>query len=331
MGSDGGWYFVRNGETAGPVELSELARELPSIGGADAMVYGPGFGEWMKARQVSVLSNAVGGASNSAPPRPPSSRVADEIDYEVYGEEMQFVEITLDPEEVVIAEAGAMMYMTNGIQMSTSFGDASKETGFLGKLASAGKRMIAGESLFLTTFGAESTQQEKVAFAAPYPGKIIPLHLDELGGEIQCQKAAFLCAARGIEIGIAFQRKIGAALFGGEGFIMQRIKGDGIAFVHAGGTIVRRELAPGERLRMDTGCLVALQPSVNYDIERSGGLKTMMFGGEGIFLATLTGPGTVWMQSLPFSRLAGRIAGTFAQGKGEGFVLGSVSNLFETR
>jgi uncharacterized protein (TIGR00266 family) len=222
-----------------------------------------------------------------------------------------------------------MMYMTRGIQMNTAFGDASKSTGFLGKLASAGKRMITGESLFLTTFGAEGTQREKVAFAAPYPGRIVPMHLDELGGEIHCQKAAFLCAARGIQIGIAFQKKIGAALFGGEGFIMQRITGDGLAFVHAGGTVIRRELSAGETLRLDTGCLVALQPSVNYDIERIGGLKTMMFGGEGIFVATLTGPGTVWLQSLPFSRLAGRIAGTFARGKGEGSVLGSISTMFE--
>jgi len=258
--------------------------------------------------------------------------VADEIDYEIFGDDMQFVEVTLDPDEVVVAEAGAMLYMTDGIQMETVFGDPSKQQGMLGKLFDAGKRMVTGESLFLTTFGAMSQQREQVAFASPYPGKIIPMHVDELGGEVLCQKSAFLCAARGVQIDIAFQKKIGVGLFGGEGFILQRIKGDGIAFVHAGGTIMRRELAAGEHLRVDTGCLVAFQPSVNYDITRAGGIKTSLFGGEGIFLASLTGPGTVWLQSLPFSRLAGRIAGTFSagKGKGEGSVLGGLGNLFES-
>lgn len=329
MTAQAGWFYAMNGETVGPITWTELLAKLPSAGGLDALVYGPGAVDWTQARHIPAIAQAM--SATTAPPRPPSRRMADEIDYEIIGGDMQYVEVTLDPDEVVVAEAGSMMYMTDGIRMQTVFGDASKETGFLGKLAAAGKRMITGESLFLTTFGAESTKREQVAFAAPYPGQIIPLHIDELGGEIHCQKSAFLCAARGTEIGIAFQKRIGAALFGGEGFIMQRIQGDGIAFVHAGGTITRRELAAGESLRLDTGCLVALQPSVNYDIERAGGIKTMMFGGEGIFLATLTGPGTVWLQSLPFSRLAGRIAGIYSRagGKGEGSILGGVANIFE--
>jgi len=214
--------------------------------------------------------------------------------------------------------------------MQTVFGDPSKQHGILGKLMDAGKRMVVGESLFLTTFGAMGSQREKVAFASPYPGRIVPMDVKQLGGEILCQKEAFLCAARGVQIDIAFQKKIGVGLFGGEGFILQRIRGDGLAFVHAGGTVVKRELGPGEQLRLDTGCLVAFQPSVSYDIQRAGGIKTSLFGGEGLFLASLTGPGTVWLQSLPFSRLAGRIVGRYARGKGEGSVLGNIgiSNIF---
>jgi len=330
MSTDSGWFFVKNGQTVGPVDWAELIDQLPSANGPETMVYGPGHHDWTRARQVAAIGQALG--RTASPPRPPTrQRVADEIDYEIFGDDMQFVEITLDPDEVVIAEAGAMMYMSAGIHMRTVLGDASKETGFLGKMMAAGKRMVTGESLFLTTFGAHSTQREQVAFAGPYPGQIIPMAIDELGGEILCQKSAFLAAARGIEIGIAFQRKLGTALFGGEGFIMQRIRGDGIAFLHAGGAIARRKLSAGETLRLDTGCLVALQPTVQYDIERAGGIKTMMFGGEGLFVATLTGPGTVWMQSLPFSRLAGRIAGTFARSKGEGSVLGGLSTMFESR
>lgn len=327
MNASSGWYYVKDGQTIGPVEWSELIAQLPSAGGPEALVYGPGVSDWTRAKHVAAFCEAMSGTS--AVPKPPKSRKADEIDYEIFGDDMQYVEITLDPDEVVIAEAGAMMYMTSGIRMQTIFGDASKDAGFMGKLFAAGKRMITGESMFLTTFGAESRQREKVAFAAPYPGRIIPMHIDELGGELQCQKAAFLCAARGTEIGIAFQKKIGVGLFGGEGFIMQRIRGDGIAFVHAGGAICRKDLAAGETLRLDTGCLVALQPSVQYDIELAGGIKTMMFGGEGVFIATLQGPGAVWLQSLPFSRLAGRIIGAFGRGKEAGSVLGSVGNLFE--
>ena len=214
--------------------------------------------------------------------------------------------------------------------MQTVFGDPSKDQGFLGKLFDAGKRMVTGESLFLTTFGNASSQRERVAFAAPYPGKIIPLHLDELGGEVICQKDSFLCAARGVRIDIAFQRRILAGLFGGEGFILQRLSGDGIAFVHAGGTINRVELSGGETLRVDTGCLVAMLPSVEYDIQMTRGIKNAIFGGEGLFLATLRGPGAVWLQSLPFSRLAGRVLSNVAgKTKDQASVFGSLANIFE--
>jgi uncharacterized protein (TIGR00266 family) len=245
---------------------------------------------------------------------------------------MQYVEVTLDPGETVIAEAGGMMYMTHGIQMQTMFGDPSQQNqGFLGKVMTAGKRALTGESLFVTTFTASGAGREVVAFAAPYPGKIIPMHLDKLGGELICQKDAFLCAAMGTQVSIAFQKKIGVALFGGEGFIMQRLTGDGIAMVHAGGTIIERDLKPGESLRLDTGCLVAMQPSVHYDIQMVGGIKNALFGGEGLFLATLGGPGKVWMQSLPFSRLAGRVLanapGGAGRGRDEGSLLGNLGGL----
>ncbi len=330
MSSGEGWYYVKNGETLGPVSQGVLRTELANAGGPSALVWGPGVPEWTEARHVPALG--VGTKQPIQPPRAPTARRADEIDYELFGDDMQFVEITLDPDEVVIAEAGAMMYMTEGIEMQTVFGDPSKNQGFFGKLFDAGKRMITGESLFLTTFGAMGNKREKVAFAAPYPGKIIPMHLDELGEELICQKDAFLCAARGVQIGIAFQKKILTGLFGGEGFILQRLTGDGIAFVHAGGTIHRRELAAGETLRLDTGCLVALQPSVDYDIQMVRGIKNAIFGGEGLFLATLKGPGTIWVQSLPFTRLAGRILANIGPGgKGEGSVIGGLSNLFERR
>jgi uncharacterized protein (TIGR00266 family) len=234
--------------------------------------------------------------------------MVDVIDYKIYGDDMQIVEIGLDPGEGVRAEAGAMMYMDEGIQMQTSTGGIFK--GF--------KRMITGESFFITTFLYNGEGKAHVAFGAPYPGKIIPLEIGKLGGSFLCQKDAFLCAARGIEINVAFTKRIGAGLFGGEGFILQRLEGDGMAFIHAGGTIIKRELKMGEILRVDTGCLVGLHPSVDYDIQFIGGFKNALFGGEGIFLAKLTGPGLVYLQSLPFSRLADRIfaAARFKQ-KGE--------------
>lgn len=328
MSGEIGWYYAKDGKAVGPMSREELMKALPTIGGLEAMVYGPTTSEWTKARHIASL---VGVVQPGIPPAP-KSRAADEIEYEIFGDDMQFVEVTLDPGEVVVAEAGAMMYMSQGIAMQTVFGDPAREQqGVLGKLFEAGKRMVTGESLFLTTFGATGRQREQVAFAAPYPGKIVPLHLHELGGEILCQKSAFLCAARGVQIDIAFQKRFAVGLFGGEGFILQRIKGDGIAFVHAGGMIVKKQLAPGERLRLDTGCLVAFQPSVDYDIQSAGDMKTALFGGEGVFVTNLTGPGTVWLQSLPFSRLAGRIVGTFRTGKDEGSVLGKLGNLFESR
>ena len=258
---------------------------------------------------------------------------ADVIDYEIHGEEMQYVEITLDPSEMVIAEAGGMMYMTPGIQMETVLGDPSKQQGgLLGKVLSAGKRVLTGESLFMTTFTNAGRGRERVAFAAPYPGKILAMPLDQLGGELICQKDSFVCAARGVQVGIAFQKKIGVGLFGGEGFIMQRLTGDGLAMIHAGGTLMRRTLGQGELLKVDTGCIVALQPSVRYDIQLVGGIKNTLFGGEGLFFATLTGPGEIWLQSLPFARLAGRIlanARGLGGGKEEGSLLGGLGRLLD--
>ena len=247
---------------------------------------------------------------------------------------MQFVEIELDPEEAVVAEAGGMMFMEDGIEMETIFGDGSQQnSGFLGSLLGAGKRLLTGESLFMTVFLNRGLGRKKVAFGAPYPGKIIPVHLSEIGGEMIAQKDSFLCAAKGVSVGIAFNKKIGAGLFGGEGFIMQRLTGDGWAFVHAGGTIIQKQLGPGEMLRVDTGCIVAFQPTVQFDIQYVGKIKSALFGGEGLFFATLRGPGHVWLQSLPFSRLADRIhsAAPRAGGKGreEGSVLGGLGRMLD--
>jgi uncharacterized protein (TIGR00266 family) len=220
---------------------------------------------------------------------------------------MQYVEIELDPGEAAVGEAGAMMFMQEGVQMDTVFGDGSQQGGFFGKLLGAGKRLVTGEGLFTTIFHNEGQGKRRVAFAAPYPGKIIPVKLDEIGGTLICQKDAFLCAAKGVSLGIAFQKKLGAGLFGGEGFIMQKLDGDGMAFVHAGGTLMEKVLAPGESLRIDTGCIVAFQPTVDFDIQYVGKIKSAIFGGEWLFFATLRGPGKIWLQSLPLSRLANRI------------------------
>ena len=257
---------------------------------------------------------------------------AHEIDYEIKGQEMQFVEIELDPGESAIAEAGSMMFKHPAINMDTVFGDGSKATGgFFGKLASAGKRLLTGESLFMTVFTHEGQGKARVAFAAPYPGTILAFDLAEMGGALVAQKDAFLCAAKGVSVGIFFQRKIMTGLFGGEGFIMQKLEGDGMAFVHVGGTVVQRQLAPGEELHIDTGCVAAMTADVEFDIVRAGSVKSMIFGGEGVFFARLKGPGTVWIQSLPFSRLAGRIianAGPMG-GKGEGSLLGPIGGVFD--
>ncbi len=250
-------------------------------------------------------------------------RRAHEVEFKIHGEDIQFVEIMLDPGETIIAEAGAMMYMDSSIRMETIFGDGSGKEGkdLMGKLLSAGKRLITGESLFMTSFTNTGNAKRCVSFAAPYPGTVVAFDLGDYGGTLICQKDSFLCAAMGISVGIAFQRKIGVGLFGGEGFIMQKLEGDGLAFMHAGGTIVKKDLQPGETLMLDTGCLVAMTANIDYDIKFAGNIKTALFGGEGLALATLTGPGTVWLQSLPFSRLADRI---FAAGRGKNREEGSI-------
>src|SRR5712671_5775683 len=258
----------------------------------------------------------------------------DVIDYKIFGDDMQYVEVELDPGEAAIAEAGAMMYMEDGVAMETIFGDGSKaQSGFMGALMGAGKRLLMGESLFMTVFLNQSPAKRKVAFGAPYPGKIVAVRLADVGGELITQKDSFLAAAKGVSIGIAFQRRFGVGLFGGEGFIMERLQGDGWVFINAGGTLEERSLAAGEMLRVDTGCLVAVQPTVQYDIQFIGKLKSALFGGEGLFFATLRGPGRVWLQSLPFSRLASRIYAAAPQTGGrrreEGSILGSLGNLLD--
>lgn len=258
-----------------------------------------------------------------------------EIDFKLYGDDMQFVEVELDPNETIIAEAGSLMMMEDGIVMETIFGDGSENSagsGIMGKLLGAGKRVITGESLFMTAFTNQGGGKRTVSFASPYPGKIVPLDLSRLGGKVICQKDAFLAAAKGVSIGIEFQRKLGAGFFGGEGFIMQKLEGDGMAFIHAGGTLYRKNLQNGEGLRVDTGCLVAMTSDVQYDIEMVSGIKTALFGGEGLFFATLKGPGSVWIQSLPFSRLASKVFAAAPQNpggrsKGEGSAAGGLFDL----
>ncbi len=259
---------------------------------------------------------------------------AHEIDYTIHGEEMQYVEIELDPNEGVIAEAGSFMMMDQDIKMETIFGDgSSQDNSVMGKIFGAGKRLLTGESLFMTAYYNNASLKKRVSFASPYPGKIIPIDLNKFGGKFICQKDAFLCAAKGVAIGIEFSKKLGRGLFGGEGFIMQKLEGDGMAFVHAGGTTATRELAAGENLKVDTGCIIGFDSTVNYDIEFVGGIKNTIFGGEGLFFASLTGPGTVYIQSLPFSRLAKRVWMAAPRGggkqKGEGSILGGLGDLFD--
>jgi uncharacterized protein (TIGR00266 family) len=332
--SEAQWYMAVGGQQVGPVNEQDVVNAIKS-GSADGttLVFTTGMDNWTPLRQVDRFRSHL--PASAPPPVPaasgrPSGPRAHEIDYEIVGEDLQFVVVELDPNESVVAEAGALMYMTQGIQMETIFGDGSgtQAKGLMGALLGAGKRILTGESLFMTVFTAQGGRKEKVAFAAPFPGRILAMDLKQLGGELICQKDSFLCAAKGISIGIAFQKKIGVALFGGEGFIMQRLTGDGIALVHAGGTVMKRELSVGETLRVDTCCIVALTPSVHYDIQFTGGFKNSLFGGEGLFLATVTGPGTVWLQSLPFSRLAGRVlANSTGRGKDEGGVLGNLGGL----
>ncbi len=336
------WYMAIGGHQVGPVGQHEIISNLQN-GSIDAetLVFTAGMASWQKVKDVAAFAAFVkdpaatspGGAQAAFTPPPAPGRRAHDIDFEVHGNEMQFVEVALDPGEGAVAEAGSMMYMTSGIQMETIFGDGSQKQskGVMDALLGAGKRILTGESLFMTVFTNQGQGKHKVAFGAPYPGKIIPMDLRALGGHLVCQKDSFLCAARGVSVGIAFQKKLGVGLFGGEGFIMQKLEGDGLCFVHAGGTIHHFELAAGETMRVDTGCLVALQPSVHYDIQFVGGIKTALFGGEGIFFATLQGPGRVWLQSLPLSRMADRIYSAAPQSKGwrkeEGSILDRVGGL----
>jgi uncharacterized protein (TIGR00266 family) len=330
------WYIAIGGQQQGPFTTEEVVEKIRSGSvGRDAHVFAQGMANWEPISSRAEFSQAFGGAAPSPTPPVPSSRPgsAHEIDYEIFGDEMQFVEITLDPQEACVAEAGAFFYMDPGIEMETIFGDGSaQEGGFMGKLMSAGKRVLTGESLFMTVFAnTKSGGRQKVAFAAPYPGSIVPLDLKALGGTMVCQKDAFLCAAKGVSVGIAFQKKIGAGFFGGEGFILQKLEGDGLAFAHACGAIIEKTLNAGETIRVDTGCLVAFEPRVSYDVQFVSGVKTALFGGEGLFFATLSGPGKVWLQSLPFARLASRIfsaAGPVkGRSKGEGSALGSIGDL----
>jgi uncharacterized protein (TIGR00266 family) len=328
------WYMAIGGHQVGPVSEDDVITNLRNGTIDDAtLVFTAGMGGWTPLKDVPAFA-AHRAAGAAVPPPIVPGRRAHEIDFRIVGTEMQFVEVELDPGESAVAEAGSMMYMTPGIDMETVFGDGSQQkTGVMNALLGAGKRLITGESLFMTVFTNQAPGKQQVSFAAPYPGKILAMDLKQLGGHLVCQKDSFLCAAKGVSIGIAFQRKIGAGLFGGEGFIMQKLEGDGLCFVHAGGTVHPLDLQPGQTLRVDTGCLVALQPSVNYDIQYVGKVKTALFGGEGLFFATLTGPGRVWLQSLPFSRMADRIykAAPAAGGRrvGEGSILGGLGGLLD--
>lgn len=324
------WYFSYNSDKLGPFDLS-AAREQAGKN-PRGFVWKHGFPQWLPIHQVAELAPEKLDPAMPAPPVQ-GGRVADEVDFKIVGDDTQFVEIELDPQESVVAEAGAMMYKDPTIAMQTIFGDGSQQTGgFFSKLVGAGKRLLTGESLFMTVFTHQGSGKARIAFAAPYPGSVIPVMLPSVGGTLICQKDSFLCAAKGVSISVFFQRKILTGLFGGEGFLMQKLEGDGLVFVHAGGTVVERVLAPGQTLQVDTGCVVAFEPSVDFDIEQAGGVKSMLFGGEGLFLARLQGPGKVWLQSLPFSRLAGRMLAA-APGRGgareEGSILGGLGNLLD--
>ena len=297
------WYFSYNNQQVGPMDDAQAWAQAAA--NPRGYAWREGFAEWLPIGKVAELRGTVALASS---PPPLAARGSDEIDYKIRGAEMQFVEVELDPGEAAVGEAGSLFFMDAGVAMDTVFGDGSGASGgLLGKLLGAGKRLITGESLFITVYTNQTQGKQRIAFAAPYPGKILAMDLRQLGGMLICQKDAFLCAARGVSLGIALQRKLSAGFFGGEGFIMQKLEGDGLAFVHAGGSVVKRELQPGQTLMVDTGCVVAYTPSVNFEIQFVGKIKTALFGGEGLFLARLVGPGTVWLQSLPFSRLASRV------------------------
>jgi uncharacterized protein (TIGR00266 family) len=331
------WFMALSGRQVGPMPEQEVIANIEN-GTADGntLVFTAGMTNWAPISTVpQFVPYLKGGVTPPPPSIPGGRRQAHEIDFKIFGEDMQFIEIELDPGESAVAEAGAMMYMTDGIAMETIFGDGSAKSqtgGLMGALLGAGRRILTGESLFMTVFTNNAVGKQRVAFAAPYPGRILTMDLAGLGGQLICQKDSFLCAAKGVSIGIAFQKKIGVGLFGGEGFIMEKLEGDGLCFANAGGMVHALDLGPGQTLRVDTGCLVALQPSVNYDIQFVGGVKTAFFGGEGLFFATLRGPGKVWLQSLPLSRLADRLykaAPQTGRRKEEGSVLGGLGNLLD--
>jgi len=325
------WFFHVDGKEIGPLDYQtavQCAERHP-----DVLCWRRGFPEWLPASRVGELKpkNGGGEAGQTPPPVPPTRQRTDPIDFTICGHEMQFVEVELDPGESAVAEAGAMMYKDSSIKMTTVFGDGSgQETGLFDKLVGAGQRVISGEGLYTTVFTHVGEDKARIAFGAPYPGTILPVKLSKVRGRLICQKDAFLAAAKGVSIGIHFQKRILTGLFGGEGFVMQKLEGDGWVFLHCGGTVVERKLAAGETLHVDTGCLAALTDTVHYSVGRAGSVKSMLFGGEGLFLATLTGPGRVWLQSLPFSRLAGRmLAGLSQQGgaRGEGSILGRMGDI----
>ncbi|MET7142599.1 TIGR00266 family protein [Xanthomonas sp. PPL139] len=329
------WYFLTGSEQtrSGPFDDADafvFARNNPT-----ALAWSQGQNGWLPVAQIPALQGGASFLPPGPPPLPTTASRADQIDYRIVGHEMQFVEIELDPGESAVAEAGALMFKDAAVRMDTVFGDGSgaEHGGLMGKLLSAGKRLVTGESLFTTVFTHQGHGKAKVAFAAPYPGTVLAMKLDQHGGRLICQKDSFLAGARGVSLGIHFQRKVMTGLFGGEGFIMQKLEGDGWVFVHAGGCVVERELAAGERLDVDTGCVVAFHSSVDMDVRPVSGIKSMFFGGEGMFLATLTGPGKVWLQSLPFSRLAGRMLAAAPQGggqnRGEGSVLGDFGRILD--
>jgi uncharacterized protein (TIGR00266 family) len=342
------WFLAYNGQQIGPMDDAQARAQAQA--NPHGLAWRDGFAQWLPIQQVPELAPVMPPPGGMQPPPAPygaasgnggwgagpapGPEVSDEVDYKIVGSEMQFVEVELDPGESAVAEAGAMMYKTPCVEMDTLFGDGSKaaaQGGFMDKLLGAGKRLLTGESLFITVFTHRGQGKAHVAFGAPYPGNLIPVKLTDVGGMLICQRDSFLCAARGVSIGIYFQRKIMTGLFGGEGFIMQKLEGTGMVFMHAGGTIVERILQPGEVLHVDTGCVVAFEKTVQFDVQQAGNIKTALFGGEGLFFAVLSGPGKVWLQSLPFSRLAGRMLQAAPQrggSKGEGSIVPNLGGFF---
>jgi len=333
------WYLFEQAGNRRTGPLDDDAARAAAARDPSLLAWREGMGDWLPVRSIAELVEATPSDPAGLPPPPPPphrSGTADDIEFRIHGQEMQFVEIELDPGESAISEAGALMYKDASVQMDTLFGDGSRAGqggGLMDKLMSAGKRVITGESLFTTMFTQAGSGKARVAFAAPYPGTVLAMKLDQHGGRIICQKDSFLAGARGVQVGVHFQRRILTGLFGGEGFIMQKLEGDGWVFIHAGGCVVERDLAAGERIDVDTGCVVGYHASVNMDVRPVGGIKSMFFGGEGVFLATLTGPGKVWLQSLPFSRLAGRMLAAApqsgGQNRGEGSVLGGLGRILD--